>query len=77
MDDGRETVLVLTLEEERLKWVWEAPSDGLPSPYRQIRLHGDPEEGLYGLGGVLDHVNHRGQNTGIEPRGRQSGERIQ
>lgn len=36
------------------------PSSGAPIGFVRVRASVDPEEGLYGLGGAPDHVNHRG-----------------
>lgn len=36
------------------------PSSSAPIAFVRVQVRVDPEEGLYGLGGAPDHVNHRG-----------------
>lgn len=42
------------------------PPPGSPTAYFRIRAEVDPEEGFYGLGGVLDTPNHRGKIRALQ-----------
>lgn len=58
--DGRQSQAEMMVYTDRLTFNWLPPTEGLPCPYRRLITTVDEEEGFYGLGGVLDHVNHRG-----------------
>ncbi|MGB0588458.1 MAG: glycoside hydrolase family 31 protein [Myxococcota bacterium] len=72
-DDGT-TDFLLTLADERTAGLsvthpaegrarlhWTPPSDGDPVVFFRLSPTIDTDEGLYGLGEVFDHVNHRGR----------------
>lgn len=51
---------VSTPGDSRLVFAWTA-GDGDPAAYFRLRARADPGEAFYGLGGVLDHPEHRGR----------------
>lgn len=65
MADGRESTLRLSFTDGRIQFLWEPPKEGNLSLYRKVIVLGDEEEGFYGMGGVLDDVNHRGKIRGM------------
>ena len=61
LEDGREAGLVITHPGPgRAHLHWSPPSDGDPVVFFRLSPQIDASEGLYGLGEVFDHVNHRG-----------------
>lgn len=61
--DGARTTLELSVADGRVKGVWKVVSEGSGSlvNYLRVRVATTETEGLYGLGGWMDEVNHRGK----------------
>jgi alpha-D-xyloside xylohydrolase len=62
LTDGRQAGLSVTHPGAgRVRLHWTPPTDGAPVVFFRFSPTIDSDEGLYGLGEVFDHVNHRGR----------------
>lgn len=60
------TLRVAVRAEDRFEFRLAPQTGGPPLAYVRLRVHGSPEEGLYGLGAWHDHVNHRGRTRAMQ-----------
>lgn len=57
---------IRTLADGRFGLLFRPTTTGAPVAYLRIALQGDSTAGLYGLGGVLDRVEHRGKIRALQ-----------
>ncbi|NMB73801.1 MAG: glycoside hydrolase family 31 protein [Myxococcales bacterium] len=57
---------IQTLAEGRFGFLFRPTTAGAPVAYLRVALQGDAAAGLYGLGGVLDRVEHRGKIRALQ-----------